>query len=151
MRQLARFALVAKFVLLTNCGDYEIALPNGYKLARTSSGVFVVVNQSNRVVTPESNNGLRAAVVGDLVVGEIDYAEPRNAARFFIVNTRTNASWSNLTAEEYGRQLRTLGIHHIPVLHAVTRFTTTKLLRTAGEVGPQPNCCVSRRCSYPGD
>ncbi len=133
----ARIALIT--LALAGCGDYNIQLPRGYFLARIDSGAFAIVNPQNRVITPLSHNGVALAVVGDMVVGQIDPMPPLSgraelANTFFIVNTATGEAAANLSGENYLAQLRELGIPTPPELVRATRFTTLAALRAATEL-----------------
>ena len=123
--------------LLGACsGDYTIQLPNHYFVARVYSGAFFIVNPQNRGVTPSSHEGIALAVVGDSVLGEIDpppdHTPGRASGGLFVVDTRSNRAWINLSREQYLQTLRGIGIKAPPKLVRVDRFSTLRSLRTAG-------------------
>jgi hypothetical protein len=73
-------------------GDFEIALPHGYVLARNSPDIKLIADPSGAVVVRPSVRRYR--VVGDLVVGEIGAYDSHPSDRmeivgYFILDTRT--------------------------------------------------------------
>lgn len=130
-----RYILFALLAICLGCNrDYTIQLPNGYFVARVYSGAFAIVNPNRRVVTDQSHQGIAVAVDDDIVMGEIDPtpsdADPA-AGRHFVINTKTNEVWLELSREEYLHRLRLVDIKAPPRLVLVDRFVTLRTLRTS--------------------
>jgi hypothetical protein len=123
MRRL-RTASLLFIVLFAGCNsDYTIALPNGYFLARVQAGAFGVCRPDKRIVI-ESKQGIHLAVINTVVAGEIDVnAEPKSPARHFVVDTKENKVWDNLTYQEYLRRLKEIGVSAPPALTTPSRHT----------------------------
>lgn len=135
-RLLARYILILALAFLPACnGDYTTALPHNYFIARVYAGAFAIVNPRNRVVTQVSRRAIAVAVVGDIVAGEIDPNDEVNRSsnrkRFFVINTRTDQCWVQLSSREYAETLQRQGVASPPALVRVSRFSKLFTLRTA--------------------
>jgi hypothetical protein len=124
MRTLRTMSFLAVALLAACSGDYTVGLPNGYFLARTSPGVFGVCRPDNRYVTGSTSHGVALAVIGDLVVGEFDVqAETKPVARYFVIDTKADQAWVNLTHDQYAQRLRELRVSATPQLTEPSRLT----------------------------
>lgn len=122
-----RAILLTSFLLVaTACGDYEIALPHGYKLGRIYSGAFVVVGPNNRVLV-DALHGLQIGRNGDIVFGVADDApspaQPVGAdRRYFVLNTATGELANSLSEAAYLSRLRAYGVARTQLTRP-SRFT----------------------------
>jgi hypothetical protein len=113
------FCLIAFFILFSSPAiaqnDYRLPLPHGCLLARVHSGASVICDSGGRILVGPSSYGILVAVIGNLVVGNLDteesaYHVPLVPDRYFIVDTKTLATKSELSRADY---LKELEIRHI--------------------------------------
>jgi hypothetical protein len=118
---------------------YRLELPNGYQLSTIHSGATAVVDDRGWLITNHSEYGILVAVVGPIVVGNLDTAEDafgvaRVPDRYFVVHTRTGFVADELSEAEYRRVLREVHIAEPPKLrrpNLLTRFGAFGRLREA--------------------
>ena len=124
---LPRLASFAVLALLCGCGagggDYQLALPHGYALARANS-------MQHSVITPEGRLVVLPDVVelgrsGDVVFGRTERpADPSldlgGTPGYFVVRTADGAVRTGMAREEWLAALRELGVSGEPVLQRPT-------------------------------
>lgn len=99
-------------VVLTTClacagGDYQIALPRGYFIARVKPGDFALIEPDGRAVAVRT---VKAYMVHEqLVIGQTA-PSPEGEPLYFIVNTQTNSVRTNLPASRWRDELRRFGV-----------------------------------------
>ena len=119
--------VVPMLIFLTGCGDYQIDLPNGYRLARTNA-------PSIQIFTPRTPKRLSDFVgvvvppkivaigcVGDIVYGIVE-ASPgsdkaaRTVPGYFVLDTGTGDVTLGLDKAGYLEKLNKLGVTDAPAL-----------------------------------
>ena len=100
-------------LILTTCfacaggGDYQIALPHSYFVARVKPGDFALIGPDGRTVVVRTVKAY--AIHEQFVAGQTDSSldgEPL----YFIVNTQTNSVTTNLPARRWREELHRLGV-----------------------------------------
>ena len=113
--------------LLSGCGDYQIDLPNGYRLVRTNASSIQIFSpptvkrlgdHTGIVVPPKI---VAIACVGDVVCGIVESSpDSENAALtvpgYFVLDTRTGDVTLGLNKEKQLEQLKKLGVTETPSL-----------------------------------
>ena len=98
-------ALLALAISACPGGDYEIALPHGYFIARVQPDDFGLIAPDRRTVMIRTVKRYR--IVHDVVFGETSGGEPL----FFILDTRQNSMKKGLAAADWARHLNKGGIY----------------------------------------
>jgi hypothetical protein len=140
--------LAGMLTLLSGCGDYQVDLPNGYRLVRTNaSSIQIFEPQSmeyrnspayHKRDTVRGNSTFHDSIfvppkivaigcVGDIVYGIVE-ASPssENAALtvpgYFVLDTRAGDVTLGLDKAGYLKKLKTLGVTEVPALTRHIRF-----------------------------
>lgn len=104
-------------------GDYEVALPNGYKLARIYENGLLVADASNSVIlhpNVEKYTVLENFVVG--VCGRSRFPSSQEPFGYFIIDTKTGEVQSGLSDVDFQAVINTCcGLSEIPDLRVPDR------------------------------
>jgi hypothetical protein len=106
-------------------GDYEIELPNGYRLVRVYGSTICLDKGIDQLLAP-TVDGYR--VHGDIVVGHVSWDEhySRNVSPsvpgFFLVDTKKGTLFQGLSEEEWLKVLKKHGITGSPQLRRPSRW-----------------------------
>jgi hypothetical protein len=122
---------------------YRLELTNGYHLSTIHSGAAAVVDDGGRLITDHSDYGILLAVVGPVIVGNLDTEEdafgvPPVRDRYFVVHTRAGFVRDELSEAAYRSVLRQVDIAEPPRLRRPnlhTRFGPFGRLREAVMIG----------------
>lgn len=117
-------------VLLPVCGcfwkgDYGIALPNDYELARIWSGAYTIANEQRALVVGLTVT--KYAVKGSIVTGLVthkrveDHSGLMGKEGYFVLDTATGALQDGLSEQEWRETLASRGISPPPVLKEPSR------------------------------
>lgn len=110
------------------CGEYEVALPNGYELVRLGPNeIVIVLPHIGIIISPTVREYV---VLSDVVTG---YAEPPPASvagaseeavaeGYFVIDTASGEKWVGLERAEWLERLREVGISGEPKLNEPSRF-----------------------------
>jgi hypothetical protein len=101
----AVIALCFVGVLAGACGDYEIPLPHGYFVARTSSDEFALVAPNHHVIVGPTIKGFH--VYRDIVVGRVSRG---TSNEFFIVDLKGGRTEKGLAEGEWRKRLEARGV-----------------------------------------
>jgi hypothetical protein len=127
-------ALLLLLLLLGSCAlnvafGGAIRLPNNYALASDYSGSYYMIDSYDGVATENSDGGILLAVVGDVVVGNVDGRNaPALSRRYFVFDTGNGWVREGLSEAAYRSALREVGIGEPPQLRRVTGLTRFGLL-----------------------
>jgi hypothetical protein len=107
-------------------GDYQIALPNGYFIARVQPSDFALVAPNGHSVVVRTVKSYM--VDGALVTGQTA-PSAEGEPLYFIVDTQKNSVRSNLPVSMWRDELQRLGIQSIALkeprpLHVMRRWLT---------------------------
>lgn len=101
-------ALIGSFIVLLSLPlllfqgivDYSLALPNGYRLIRTSASIFTIAGPDNSIVIEPKID--KYGVNGKFVIGKASYCEddPDSVAGYFVVDTSSGLIQKGLNEEE---------------------------------------------------
>lgn len=108
------------------CGDYAVALPNGYRLHRVHNKAVLIARPDSGGVVIAANVD-RYAVVRNIVVGHVSQAEHEferslSVPGYFLLDTSTGKVTQGLDVETWRARLKQVGIPEVPSLAAPSRW-----------------------------